>query len=108
MPAWVMPKLALCAPSLRRNWLHTDRATATNVQQWGPDMTTRCSAWTQVNREYAALSYRRGGNQCSRPATYVDGEGRPFCKQHAKVPATVLRKATGKLRDGMKRIAAAN
>ena len=47
--------------------------------------------------------YSRGGGQCSRRATYTDGKNF-VCTQHAKEPATVLRMATGKIKEGFIKI----
>jgi hypothetical protein len=60
----------------------------------------RCSAWTQVNHAMSAL-VPRGGDQCTRRATYIDKEGRGYCRQHAKEFATVMRKATNNIRAGL-------
>lgn len=63
---------------------------------------TQCSCWTTTRHERGLVSH--GGNQCTRPAKYVDAKGQFYCAQHAKEPATVLRKATGRLRDGLREI----
>jgi hypothetical protein len=47
--------------------------------------------------------YSKGGGQCSREAIYTNGQTF-VCKQHAKEFATVLRKATNKIRDGYYKI----
>jgi hypothetical protein len=47
--------------------------------------------------------YRPGkkvaGGQCSRTATYTNGVF-SYCTQHAKEPATVLHRASGRIQEG--------
>jgi len=62
----------------------------------------RCCKITHPPSVYAPWhSTSSQGGQCTRAATYRDDRGNPFCTQHSKEPATVMRKATGKLRQGM-------
>ena len=62
-----------------------------------------CCRQTQQRDLSAVLSNWGRSHPCTRAATYTDGKNF-YCTQHAKVPATVLRKATGKIRDGLRRI----
>ena len=63
--------------------------------------------WVTVSSGTRLPSYstRRVGGRCERKATYFGGS-KYFCTQHAKEPATVLRKATGKIRAGLMKLEA--
>lgn len=43
-----------------------------------------------------------GNANCERRATYIDEHGYRYCTQHAKEPATPIRKATGRIRAGLR------
>lgn len=63
----------------------------------------QCQAWTHSRPSYARNPNSGGpGGQCARKAAYVNERGAFYCAQHAKQPATVLRKATGRLQAGMR------
>jgi hypothetical protein len=58
----------------------------------------RCQAITHPTR-FAVGVKSTGGRQCSRHASYFDtAQKRYFCKQHAKVQASVLFKAKNRIR----------
>jgi hypothetical protein len=63
---------------------------------------TQCSCWTHTQHGRSLTS--QGGGPCTRAAKFKDAQGRLYCAQHAKEPATVLRKATGRLRAGLQLI----
>jgi len=68
-----------------------------------------CQARTQSKGPYyPSYGLRPGGGPCERQATYTDGKGNFYCTQHAKQPATVMHKATGRIRDGFRRIQEGN
>lgn len=61
-------------------------------------MTRRCDYYI----EYMPGNFLKkgtGGYQCKRNASYTNGE-KFVCKQHAKNPATPLRKADGNIMSG--------
>jgi hypothetical protein len=58
----------------------------------------KCQAITQPSSPYELYGVK--GGPCKRNATYTDGS-RFYCTQHAKDFATVLKKATNKIRDGL-------
>jgi hypothetical protein len=59
----------------------------------------KCQAITQTGSPYELRAGK--GGPCQREATYTDGQ-RYFCTQHSKEFATVLKKATNKVRDGLR------
>lgn len=65
----------------------------------------KCQATTQ--QATISQRYNRGGGPCQREATYTDGE-RYFCTQHSKEFATVLKKATNRIRAGLQRMGGQN
>lgn len=64
----------------------------------------QCEQTTEPRDWSSRVAGHGGAHRCTRRATYTDGV-RLFCAQHAKEPATVMRKATGKIRAGMKPLA---
>lgn len=51
------------------------------------------------------LGWRYSTGRCVKPATHTDGV-KFYCTQHAREPATMLRKASGKLLAGFRPIRA--
>ena len=49
------------------------------------------------------VGFRRQTRRCTRDATYTDGV-KFYCTQHAKEPATMMRKGTGKIRADLRPI----
>lgn len=59
---------------------------------------TQCQWITQPSPVHSY--YTRKGGPCSRKATHTDGKN-SYCTQHSKEFATVLKKATNRIRDGL-------
>jgi hypothetical protein len=70
---------------------------------WRSDMEAAptCQQHTARRGPLVGSGGRRGGD-CTRPARFVDEYGYFYCTQHAKEPATTLKKATGKIRPNLR------
>lgn len=61
----------------------------------------QCEALTHPRSVYNTNYRGNAGGKCRRKATHTDGSSY-YCTQHAKEPPTLLAKATGKIRNGLR------